>query len=413
MPGLLSGSRLRKGGSGQFLSLPNAMPQLPTTPTTSTGYTLITSDTLVTTYASSLGNIQFTAGQMYSNVTGTNLQLIGTDTFSVIVSGGTTATNTNTGALVVQGGLGVWDDSYFGGLVSANSGLITSNTLANGTGTGALAVLGGASIGGNLYVQSTATFNWNVGVNRNLTISGELNANGSVNLNPVAASVNIEPTLGGTITIQPSATGHINDMIVGEYLPQNAWFLDVYANNFVGLATTATNINGGKLGSIPYQSSTGTTVFLDIGPAGSVLYSDGTTATWTAAVAVNTATDAYNVFISTTTVDTVYGVLLSTGTNSFYSIEEDSNLLYDTTAGTLSTPNITVNNTATITGSVYSQDGIPEENNLLYTPRTYFIIGSPPVSPRLGDFWIDPSQGATFQYILDGTNRIWVQFTGL
>jgi len=413
MPGLLSGSRLRAGGSGQFISLPNAMPQLPTTPTTSTGYTLITSNTLVTTYASSLGNIQFANGQIYSNVTTTNLQLVGTGTLSVVVSGGTTATNTGSGALIVQGGLAVWDNAYFGGSITAKSELVTDLTSANGTGTGALAVLGGVSVGENLYVLSTGTFKWDVTVDRDLVAYGQLNAyGGSVNLNPVAGSVTIEPTLGGTITIQPSLTGHINDMIIGEYNPRDGHFLNSYADNFVGLATTATNINRGKTGSIPYQISTNTTAFIDIGPAGSVLYSNGTTATWTAAVAVNTATDSYNVFINTATTDTSYHVLLSTGTNSFSSVDGDSNLLYDTTAGTLSTPNLAVSNSATVIGSVYSQDGIAEENNLLYTPRTYFSI-SEPATPRLGDFWINPSFGVTFQYVLDGTNKIWLQFAGL
>jgi hypothetical protein len=413
MPGLLSGSRLRTGGSGQFISLPNAMPQLPTTPTTSTGYTLITSNTLVTTYASSLGNIQFANGQMYSNATTTNLQLVGTGTLSVIVSGGTTATNTSSGALVVQGGLGVWDNSYFGGSLTAKSALVTDLTPASGTGTGALAVLGGASIGENLYVLSTGTFKWDVTVDRDLVAYGQLNAyGGSVNLNPVAASVTIEPTLGGTVTIQPSLTGHINDMIIGEYYPRDAHFLNSYADNFIGLATTATNINSGKTGSIPYQLSENTTAFIDIGPAGSVLYSNGTTATWTAAVSVSTATDALNVFINTSTADTIYGVILSTGTNAFSSVEEDPNLLYDTTAGTLSTPNLTVSNSATVIGSVYSQDGIAEENNLLYTPITYLSIDEP-VTHRLGDFWIHPGLGVTFQYISDGTNKIWFQFGGL
>jgi hypothetical protein len=80
---------------------------------------------------------------------------------------------------------------------------------------------------------------------------------------------------------------------------------------------------------------------------------------------------------------------------------------------TLYADNLTVTNTAWVGGSVYSQDGILEESNLLYTPRTTLSIGTPPASPRLGDFWVDPSQGATFQYMLDGSNKVWFQFTGL
>jgi len=52
MPRLLSGSTLRRGGSGEFLDLKGAQPQLPPTPTTSTGYTLVTDNLLRTSYRS-------------------------------------------------------------------------------------------------------------------------------------------------------------------------------------------------------------------------------------------------------------------------------------------------------------------------------------------------------------------------
>lgn len=54
-------------------------------------------------------------------------------------------------------------------------------------------------------------------------------------------------------------------------------FNGIYANNFYGnattatLATTATNLPGGGLGSIPYQTSVGTTTMLGLGVSGTVL----------------------------------------------------------------------------------------------------------------------------------------------
>ena len=54
-------------------------------------------------------------------------------------------------------------------------------------------------------------------------------------------------------------------------------FNGIYANNFFGnattatLATTATNLPGGGLGSIPYQTSAGTTTMLGLGVSGTVL----------------------------------------------------------------------------------------------------------------------------------------------
>jgi hypothetical protein len=110
MPGLLSGSILRSGGSQTFIRLQDAQPQLPPTPTTSTGYTLQTSDLLVTQYRSSLGNLEMNEGTIYSNIFNGNITLAGTGTGVVVVTGGALATSTNTGALVVQGGISSTQD---------------------------------------------------------------------------------------------------------------------------------------------------------------------------------------------------------------------------------------------------------------------------------------------------------------
>jgi hypothetical protein len=68
-----------------------------------------------------------------------------------------------------------------------------------------------------------------------------------------------------------------------------------------------------------------------------------------------------------------------------------------------------------VTGSVYSFDGNPHENNLLYTPAVTVTSTATvaPANPRVGDQWIctDPTVHAWFQYIQDGTQRIWVQVT--
>jgi hypothetical protein len=397
MPGLLSGSILRSGGSGQFIKLQDAMPQLPASPSTSTGYTLITSDKLLTTYASSLGNVQFSLGTMYANTTGTTLRLVGTDTLSVVVSGGTTATSTNTGALVVEGGLGVWGDAYVGGTLVSTVFTATTATIVN------LSVQ-------HLDVYSTGTFHSDLRVLGDSYMLGELNVTGtgSIDLSPQAASVYIQPTLGGSITIQPSVPGNINNMAIGAFNPQDSHFLNSYATNFIGLATTATNLEKGALGSIPYQTSSGTTAFIDIGSTNTVLVSNGSTATWSNAanLSVSTATYADNVFIHTTSSGN-YAVILSTGTNAYEQLTEDSYFAYNADIRQLFVPSITASQ------SIYSREGNPNESNLLYVPISTLSVGTPPASPRLGDFWIDPGQGATFQYMQDGANKVWIQFTGL
>jgi hypothetical protein len=115
MPSLLSGKTLRSGGSGDFIDLANAQPQLPATDTTLTGFTLVTDEVLRTSYRSSLGFIEFTSATMFSSLPEGRIKIIASGT--VVVSTGTT-----TGLLVVEGDMGVggkmniWKDITVNGL---------------------------------------------------------------------------------------------------------------------------------------------------------------------------------------------------------------------------------------------------------------------------------------------------------
>ena len=125
MPALLSGGVLRTGSANTFITLASAQPQLPATPTTSTGYTIITQTVypaeLVTSYASSLGNINFNNGLMQGNLPNLNITIAGTGTGTVIVTGSAVNTNSNTGVLVVKGGVGISDGIYTGKDINVNS----------------------------------------------------------------------------------------------------------------------------------------------------------------------------------------------------------------------------------------------------------------------------------------------------
>jgi hypothetical protein len=116
MPGLLSKSALRRGGSGQYINIVNAQPQLPPTPTTSTGYTIVTDDKLITSYLSSLGNLEMNSGTVYSTTPDQSIKLLGTGTGTVLVLGGALSTSTTTGALQVIGGISSTQDLFVNGL---------------------------------------------------------------------------------------------------------------------------------------------------------------------------------------------------------------------------------------------------------------------------------------------------------
>lgn len=108
---------------------------------------------------------------------------------------------------------GTFVGSSYGGIKTGTL-LLNTGTNATTTNTGALVVQGGAGI-------------W-----RDMCVGGNLNVTGTVNA-----------TVNGTIT-------------------------------------TATNIANGAIGSIPYQSLSGSTKFIGIGASGSMLVSNGTTATY-------------------------------------------------------------------------------------------------------------------------------------
>lgn len=78
-----------------------------------------------------------------------------------------------------------------------------------------------------------------------------------------------------------------------------------------GTATYATNLVGGAVGSIPYQTAANATGYISIGANGTILSSDGTTATWVSIgdLSAGNATNADNALVSTQTAGDRYLVV--------------------------------------------------------------------------------------------------------
>jgi hypothetical protein len=92
-----------------------------------------------------------------------------------------------------------------------------------------------------------------------------------------------------------------------------------------GSSSTAQDLAGGAAGSIPIQDDEGSTTFIEIGANGTILSSDGSTATWTSlgGITAGSATNADNVFVSTQSSGDRY--LVVTDQNGDYvSLEADS-----------------------------------------------------------------------------------------
>jgi hypothetical protein len=117
-----------------------------------------------------------------------------------------------------------------------------------------------------------------------------------------------------------------------------------------GTATNAVNIVGGTQGDVPYQDSTGVTRFINIGAAGQVLSSNGTTATW---VDVGSLTggggiSADDVFVSTQTSGDRYLVVADQNGN-YVALEADSGTnaaVYNLATG------LAVNSTLTVSKAI-------------------------------------------------------------
>ncbi len=113
MTRLLSGATLRAGGSGEFITLETAQPQLPATETTETGFTLVTNELLQTSYKSSLGYIAFSSATMFSQLPQGTIRILYTGT-------GNLSTGTSTGLLVVEGDVGVGGGMNIGDDITVN-----------------------------------------------------------------------------------------------------------------------------------------------------------------------------------------------------------------------------------------------------------------------------------------------------
>ena len=160
----------------------------------------------------------------------------------VTVTNTTAATGVNSGALQVDGGVGINGALFAGsiqntpiGSTTKSSGGFTSGTFTstvdiqgtteatNATGdTGILRVEGGASVAKRIY--SGGGFVGAIGnVSRSTGQFTTLDANSTVTLSP-SANVTISPSGSGTVTLSPAGGGSINNMSIGASTRSTARF---------------------------------------------------------------------------------------------------------------------------------------------------------------------------------------------
>jgi hypothetical protein len=460
MPGLLSGSLLRRGGSGEFIDLASAQPQLPPTDTTSTGYTLVTDGLLRTSYRSSLGNIEFRNAELWSNLTTGTIRILATGTDII-------STSTNTGLFVVNGDVGIWGTMNIGEDIVVNGITIgqgyegINNIVVRGaalplpndfeTGQASIAVghdtlLGIATsykaIAIGRYALSSGTEISNTiaigdsalklaGVYQTVTVATITNVTLS---NPVVITAPGHNLTSGTAIklFNIDGTVELNDVVY--YVSTTTSTVSLYSD-----VLRTTPIDG--TGFTPYVSGTTGTVnrlyFQDsniaIGAGAGEKLIDGEDNIFIAHRAARLwTTGSNNIILGQNTakfINSGSGIISIGGDNLVDGQDNQVNIgsvfYYDgrgyayiaaevsvglgTDSTGTSSGALVVAGGVGIAGNVYSEPcGNPEENYLLYTPRIH-TTSTVPASARIGDVWIDETVPAYLQYIKDGTSTFWIQ----
>jgi hypothetical protein len=162
------------------------------------------------------GVVTFNANLAFSNSTTTHISGDTTFTSAMSITDSTQATNTNTGALTVDGGAGFIKDVFIGGdtditgdvivrgdATFASIMTITDTTQATNTNTGALTVDGGVGIAKDVFIAGNTDILGDTIVRGNFDVEGVFNLPSNTNL-----TVNDTQTLTFTVTSLATINGN-------------------------------------------------------------------------------------------------------------------------------------------------------------------------------------------------------------
>jgi len=215
----------------------------------------------------------------------------------------TASTNKDTGALIVEGGVGietrlnVGTDLAVSGNTTLTGTLAVNNPSITTTSTGTATVFNAnattLNIGQAATTVSIGQTSGTTTVRNALTIGGAFTSNsGAASFQPSNASITISPTGSGTVTLNPTTLGTINNMSIGATTASTG--------RFTNTTITGTLTAGGVTGTI-----------------GQALVSTGTGIQWATPNSINFGTT--NVTIPTVNGNitaTVNGTLVTTWTNT-------------------------------------------------------------------------------------------------
>jgi hypothetical protein len=139
-------------------------------------------------------------------------------------------------------------------------------------------------------------------------------------------------------------------------------FNNIYANNFLGNATTstlsvsATNLVGGGPGAIPYQTAPGTTAMLGLGAAGTVLTAQADGVAWATVSRESLTKGSYVNLVNTTnpevSVDSFTGLVAATISVDATTTNTASKVVARDASGNFAAGTITASLVGNVTGNV-------------------------------------------------------------
>lgn len=291
---------------------------------------------------------------------------------------------------------------------------ITASTAYKGTNYDA-----NSSAGGNLRNASgTACIQWGAGGGTNVTIGAAINMNGA------NAHIELSPTGTGHVTINPTAVGDMDNMVIGATTPKAITGTTITATTFSGAGTSLTGTASAL--SIGGNAATATNGVVTTGS-----YSNPA---WLPSVALTTGTISTAPSSSTDIVNKSYADSIAGGVNFHAACQYatttalPANTYNNGTGGVGATLTATSNGALTVDGTaqtvgnrVLVKNEVTQANNGVYEVTTVGGAGTKYVLTRTTDY--DTSGSGTneidqgdMMLVISGTandNTSWVQQTPL
>ena len=350
------------------------------------------------------GNGTAFASTTYSNANVASYLLtgavIGAGTSNVVVGATTESASITTGALVVQGGVGIAGNLFVGGNLTVSNvsyeyrEVITTTetvlgnmvaaagTASTNTTTGALVVVGGAGISGALNIGNTGDVSANIGTlfQGNASTQANLGAFQTFsNTNAAAQATSINTINANLGAFQIYANANIGTLFLGNASTQaNLGAFQIFSNTNAASQATSINTINANLGAFQTYANTTFTSYSNANVTafhtlGATIGSGSTTANLVAAA-------------TTTSTSTTTGALVVRG-------------------GAGIAGNIFADKFYTASGIFWSGNGAAYATG---GGSSFTASASAPVSPGLGSFWYKTTTDVLYEYINDGTTSYWV-----